>query len=193
MPSKSSREYTGGSRNQRFRKIQKGIYVKERIAWVSTLIGQITLYFYDEGTEIADQSNEPGPTVKVLIPRLRGAAIHWELTALTIEELDAMRQFFTLAFDTAEPIVRMRDKAAQDAFTEGNDSFARVYRQLPQLVVRERPEREHDQGILDGPSDVPSGDTDGRSEGGPAGGVRGLGGELADDGAPEGVSEDDGA
>ena len=192
MPPRSKREYTGGSRG-RFKNLTKGTYAKERLAWVNTLLGQQTLYFYEEGTEIAERTTEPGPTVKVLIPRLNGQAVHWDLSALTIEELDAMREFFTLAFDTAEPVVRMRDKAAHDAFTEGNDSFARLYRQLPQLVVRERKEREHDQGILNGPSDVPSGDSDGRSEGSPAGGVRGLGGELADDGAPEGVSEDDGA
>jgi len=192
MPSKSAREYTGGSRNQRFRKIHKGQYVKERMAWVNTFLGQIALYFYEEGTAVADTTTEPGPTVKVLIPRYKGPTVHWDLSALTLEELTKLREFFDLAFDTAEPVIRMRDKVAQDAFAEGNDSISRLYRPVPQLVVRKRPEPEHSEGVLDGPENVPSGNDDGSAVNGSAGGVRGSGSGLADVGASEGGPEDDG-
>ncbi len=149
MPSRD-REYTAGSRSQRFRKVQRGEYVKERIAWVKTLIGQVALYVYEEGTEVAESTSEPGPTVKVLIPRYKGPTVTWDLSALTHEELMKLKEFFDLAIATAEPVARMRDKAAQDALTAGDDSFARLYRQVPQLVVRKRAQREHGEGVHDG-------------------------------------------
>jgi hypothetical protein len=156
---------------------------------VNTILGQIALYVYEEGTEIAEKSNEPGPTVKVLIPRYKGPTVHWDLSALTMEELTELREFFNVAFDTAEPVVRMRDKVAADALAEGNDSFARVYRQVPKLVVRQRKKREHSEGVQHGPEDVLEG---GGVDGSSSGGVRGPSGELADGGTSEGGPEDDG-
>lgn len=189
----SHREYTPGSRSQRYRKLQRGEYTKERAAWVNTFLGQAVLFVYPEGHVIAEATKEPGPTVKVLIPRHKGPTVHWDLTALTMEELDMLREFFRVAFDTAEPIVRERDRMAQDALAEGNDSFSRVYRQVPQLVVRPRTEREHGESVLDRSEDVPESDTDGRDDSSTPGGVRGPGGELADDGTSDSGGQDDGA
>lgn len=189
MVPRRDREYSSGSRSQRFRKIQRGIYVESRHAWVNTILGQLALYIYEEGTEIAENTIEPGPTVKVLIPRYKGPTVHWDFSALTLEELTELRKFFDVAFDAAEPVVRMRDKAAADALAEGNDSFSRVYRQVPKLVVRQRAKREHGEGVQYGPEDVL--ESSGLN-GGSSGGVRGPSGELADSGTSEGGSENNG-
>jgi hypothetical protein len=181
--------YRPGLRNNKYR---KGKFAEERTAWVDTALGQLILMIYPEITDLEeDEITESGPTVKILIPRYTGTTVYWDLTHLTSEELEATKQFMDLAFETARPIVEERDRIANEAFSRGDDSFSRVYRAVPKLVVRPRQEREHSEGVLDGPSDVPP---SGESDLGPGadGGVRRAGGELADEGQVQGSTEDDG-
>lgn len=178
--------YTPGSRNPKYRKFAKGEYVDERMAWVDTVLGSQILMYYPTPPEDAKES---GPTVRVLMPQHRRPTVMWDLTFLTEDELNKLREFFELAFNTAAPIVRERDRIANEALKRGDTSFARVYRRVPQMVVRPRQEPAHSESVLDGSEDVPESDGDSDSH---AGRVRGPGSGMADAGQEEGSGQDDG-
>lgn len=117
---------------------------KNKVAWLSTLttrqlvIHQIDPSENDEELGISLPS-EAGNAVVLMIPVPgRSRPLAWDFTGMTGEELDATRQFFEYLFDLADPVVRERDRVAADAYTKGDDSFSRVYRQVPQFIVRER-------------------------------------------------------
>ena len=78
----------------------------------------------------------------------------WDITGMTGAELDATRKFFEHLFDLADPIVRERDRLADEAFSKGDDTYARVYREVPTLVIRPRQERSDGQGVLNGSENV---------------------------------------
>ena len=187
MPPRS--RYRPGLRNTKYR---KGKFSDQRIAWLDSALGQLVLMFYTEfESQKENDHTESGPTVKILIPRASGSTVMWDLTYLTTEELDKLEEFLELAIGIARPIVAERDRTAHEAFSRGDDSFSRVYRQIPQLVVRERQEPTHSEGVLNGSEDVPSGDEHDLGPG-EDGGVRRAGSELADEGSVQGGPEDDG-
>lgn len=72
------------------------------------------------------------------------------LTYLTTEELDAFKQFMDHAFERARPICEELDRKAQEAYDNGDDGYARLYRPVPQFFDRERDESEHDQSVQSG-------------------------------------------
>lgn len=127
---------------------------EERAAWLRTYLGQMTYMRYDKTPD--GDTIENGPNVVLYVPRT-GSRIPliMNITALTIEELDAMEAFFKLIFDEARPIVVERDRVAREAFDSGDDSFARVYRQLPQFIIRSRSEFGHTEGVHVGSEDLP--------------------------------------
>lgn len=177
----AERKFRPGSRNPRFRP-NNGRMSEARYAWLRTVIGQFVIMKYDNTPEEIDDSEEEqdheiGPTIRLILPRVSGPPIRYNLTALTEEELRMTRKFFDLLFDLAEPVVRERDRVAQDAFDAGDDSFARIYRQVPQYVVRDRPSRADGEGVQHGSSDDAAGA--GR-DGGSDLGVRDDGPELVD-------------
>jgi hypothetical protein len=115
---------------------------------------------YDEENDIT-MGSEPGVSYLVMIQvKGRRRPIFWNLSAMTEQELEVTRQFFNNAFDLAEPVARERDKVAADAFANGDDSYHRIYRQVPQFIVRERQGRADSESVLDGSEDVPPGDGD---------------------------------
>jgi len=59
------------------------------------------------------------------------------LTGLTEDELLALRKVIDAAFDAALPTCQMLDQQAKEAQENGDDAFARLYRQVPDIVVRE--------------------------------------------------------
>ena len=186
------RRYRPGSRNPKFR--PSGKMSDDRASWLRTNIGQFVMmrYVQSKNPDLEDpaEDNEVGPTYVLVLPRYGTRPMKFNITSLTLEELQMTRQFFDRLFDLAEPIVRARDEVAQNAADEGDDSYTRYYRQPPQYVVREGAFREDDQSILDGLKDAPDGSGDGPDS---DGGVRGDGDELAP-GEPEGGgSQDDGA
>lgn len=74
------------------------------------------------------------------------------LTGMTRPELDAFKEFMDLAFAAAQPVCERLDELALEAFTEnGDDSFARIYRTIPTVLVRERVQQEHRAGLPVGP------------------------------------------
>jgi hypothetical protein len=168
---------------------------ENRYAWLRTVIGQFVIMHYPDDPlnatdEDSEGDNEYGPTVRLILPRQSGPPLRYNFTALTFEELKMTREFFNLLFDLAEPVVRERDRMAQDAFDAGDDSFARIYRQVPQYVVRGRKGGADGQGIRDRPSDDAGGPP---RDGDPADGVRVDGAELADGDSKHRGSQDDDA
>lgn len=155
-----------------------------RIAWLRVAIGQFIILRHPKD----DEDKEAGPTVRLYLPRPGARPMQYNLTALTKQELDWLRDLLNLACDLAEPIVEHRDKVAQDAFDNGDDSFARIYRQVPQLIVRERAFEGHGEGVYDGSSGVPFSEWRGGRK---ARGVRRTGDELAPDEQDEGLPEDE--
>jgi hypothetical protein len=92
-------------------------------------------------------TSENGPSLIYKVMGPRGSMVGLDLTNLTHEELVAFREFWSIAFSIAEPIVLIRDKEAQDAFSRGDDSFTRVHRAVPRLVVRARAQRTYRQVV----------------------------------------------
>jgi len=143
-------------------------------------------YRSDEDGEI--DTNEYGPTVRLLLPRMFGAPIKYNITALTLDELQKLREFFNLLFDLAEPVVRERDRIANEALEAGDDSFARSYREVPHFVVRGRPSGSDSQSIHNGPEDAAGRPAADRGSGGESGAD---GGTVADDHPQGDVAQDD--
>lgn len=141
-----------GSRVPRFRP-GFGRMGSHRIAWLRTYVTRemsilaLNPLEYDEEHDIT-MTSEPG-TSYVLSMQVPGRRrpFYWNFSAMTEVELKATREFFTHLFDLADPIVRERDKVAHDANDQGDDSYVRVYRDLPQFVIREREERQDSEGI----------------------------------------------
>ena len=183
-----TRQYRPGSR--RFKR-NEGRMSPNRLAWLRVYVGQfVIMRGYDEESlpDVAENDNddevsEVGRDIRLLLPRPTGRPITFNITALTHEELIEMKKFFNLLFDLAEPIILDRDRRAQDAFDQGDESFMRSYRQVPQFVVREGTNGADDQGVHERPEDLPSGDESGSGQVGVVrgsdGGVRGAGYELA--------------
>lgn len=166
MPANRTR---AGSRTERYRRAGYGKLHKNRIAFLRTVVtNQLALNKLnpddvleedDPLREVKIQEAEKGENYLLLIPVPgRRNPLVWNICAMTTEELEATREFFNYLFDLADPIIRERDKVAEDAFSKGDDSFVRSYRQLPQLVIRSRQERTDDQGVLDGSEDAAEGD-----------------------------------
>ena len=180
----------------RRRYITTGKITEGRIVWLNIVSGQFVLLRGSHEEQEATQAvPEWGTDYRLYFPRPGTKPVSINLTALTTDELHKFREFLNIAFDLAEPVVAQRDRIAQDAFNEGDDSFARSYRQIPQLVIREGAVGQDDEGVYFRPDDLPSGDESGRGEVGdlrvPDGGVRGAGDELASGEPSTPESEDD--
>lgn len=160
---------------------------ENRFAWVRVAIGQFTIMKFEP--EETDDDKDLGASVVLFIPRPGSRGISYDMTALTSEELKVVREFFNMLFDEAEPVVSDRDRIANEALAAGDDSHARVYRQVPQFVVRKRPQRKDSEGVHDGSQNISSGD---RGAGDPDCGVGRVSDELADCQSKEAGTEDDG-
>lgn len=144
MMVESRHSYKPGSRNKNFRNDRSADKMSEnRLAWIRTVMGQAVIMYYnsreegvEETEEEIDHLSELGASVRLMLPRPNARTITFDITSLTMDELVKMREFYNLLFDLAEPSVRQRDKTAQDAFDSGNDSYARSYRPIGQVVVR---------------------------------------------------------
>lgn len=184
---------------QRYKPRRDGRISPNRIAWLRTVIGQfVVMKDYDlESTDSPTEFDpvESGSTYRLLLPRQSGRPITYNITALTHEEFIALRKLFDLLFELAEPVILERDRIAQDAFDQGDDSFNRSYRQVPQLVIREGALRADDQGVHDGPDNLHQGDESEAEQVEEVrvsdGGVRGAGDELAPGESEPTESQDD--
>jgi hypothetical protein len=111
----------------------------------------MALMKYPEGHQEEDDefiTPESGPTYRLIIDRGSRRGVMLNLTGMTEPELDVSWEIIKMAFDLARPIVLERDKKAAEAYANGDDSFSRSYRPVPQFVVRERSFGPDDQSVL---------------------------------------------
>lgn len=160
MPSRA------GSRIPKYRRVGVGRLARDQIAFIRTYVtGVVQLKGFDP-TEIDEHAelppevgSEKGTSYVLYLnqPTGRGRPIAWNLSAMTAAELEVLRDFFNLAFDLADPVTRERDKVAHEAFEQGDDSYARVYRGVPEFVKRQRPQRADSEGVHNGSEGAPQG------------------------------------
>lgn len=77
------------------------------------------------------------------------------LTTLTALELKALKEVVDRAFEAALPICESLDAEAQEAFDQGDDTRVRLYRPVPQVIVRERVQPEHRPSVRGGRDFLP--------------------------------------
>lgn len=125
---------------------------ENRYAWVRCEAGNFIILYGDDngsGSDVVFYNPRPGKVSDFAL----------NLSNLTIEELSALKELLDTAFKWAEPVVNQRDKEAQDAWENGDDSHSRNYRPLPTVVYRKEPKREHDESVRERPEGVPEGDS----------------------------------
>lgn len=126
----------------------------DSVAWALNESGKFTIFLQE------NEKGESGPDIVmscVQPGRWGGSSVL--LTDMTEEEINSLKVLFAEAAEWALPVIRRRDKEAQDEFDKGNDTFKRIYRQVSQLVFRQRPSTEHSQGVFDRPKNVPKSDS----------------------------------
>jgi hypothetical protein len=136
-----------------------------RVAWAEFLFGKIIVrQFWPEDEtdpemrEYAEE-NQVGPNVIVQLDFGRNGRrpIYLNLTALTAEEVQVFRDVMDFAFDLAVPVAKDRDEVAARAKDAGDDSYSRVYRAVPQFIVRNGKVIPYGESVQDGSDDVPGG------------------------------------
>jgi hypothetical protein len=140
------------ARNQRKKLPNPAKYSPHRKAWANLSHHEIILYHgADEDRYVDDVRAED--EVRLMI-RSAGRAMRMTLSAMTEKELETLREIFNIAIETALPICREMDQLAQEAFDAGDDAYARLYRPVPTIYVRERSQQPHDESVPDGPTPV---------------------------------------
>lgn len=173
--------YDPGQRKRKYG--QNHQITEDRAAWVICESGKfVILVGPDEGSGSDVVIHHPRPG------KIPDTSIH--LANLTEQELDALEELFKSAFAWARPVVRQRDKEAKDAWEKGDDSYVRIYRAVPTVVYRKRPEPEYSEGVPERPEGVPA--SGGREQPDFAGGIRGARYELAQLDEAAGFPEDNG-
>lgn len=137
-----------------------------RIAWGKVKIAEAIVYqLRPEDNDDENFVVEAGNSISLHI-RTPGSRYpcRLNLTGCTEEELATLKTVIDMAFELAKPTTKLRDRIAQDAYDNGDDSFERVYRQLPLLVVRPRGESPYPDRVRVGPESAPGGDGAGGSD-----------------------------
>jgi hypothetical protein len=160
---------------------------ENRAAWVRTATGVLAYQRYLPGEE--DHDKELGPNIVLYIPVPGRRPTTINLTAMTLPELEAVKEFLDFIIEEARPVVAERDRIANEAYEQGDDSFVRVYRDAPQLIIRSRYEHKQHQGVPDGSEDVSAGSG---GDGSPDHRSRRDGDELVDGEPQPSSTEDDG-
>jgi hypothetical protein len=156
----ADRLFRAGARENKYRHNPNRI-TPARYAWVRSVLGTFVIMRHpdlsvvegEEAEELDDDVKEydpgdPGETIILTLPiKGRGRPLAWNLSSLTHAELVAIREYFDIAFELAEPVCIERDKAANEAFDSGDDSVTRIYRALPELIVRNGEVAEHGEGL----------------------------------------------
>jgi len=77
------------------------------------------------------------------------------LTNFTAQELLAFENFITATIARARPVTIARDRIVQEVYDEqGDDSFTRLYRTVPELYVRKGEVGQYSTGVQRGPQDA---------------------------------------
>lgn len=166
-----------------------------RVAWARLGVALFALMRYtEEEMRLAEdvppeEDYEVGDTYRLAIslPNVN-RSFTVNLTALTMEELEAFEKLVTLSIAVCKPIVEARDRKAAEASANGDDTLSRIYRAVPQFVIREGAFGPDGQSILNGLAYVTEGSPGGVD---PDGGLRRSGAELADELSEDSQAEND--
>lgn len=112
----------------------------QRDSWVTVKPFEAILFVGDRFSEPkpnqAGYVPPPYPTHKIELRTPQRRILNFELTAMTADEVRALKAFYNLCFDKAIPVCEMLDKDAEEAFARGDDSYARLYRPEAQVFTR---------------------------------------------------------
>lgn len=191
MSARYTRPASGG-RGVRMNPGRDTRFSENRVAWLSLQNVEVVIMRYDDdNSEGLDKDDVPGtPSVNLSFPHPgnRAKSRFISLTGLTELELAELRNVINLACDLAEPIVRFRDKVAKHGSEQGDDSFARLYRAVPEVFTRQGAKPEDLQELrsrFERPLEALSDDSDS------AGGTGGGGSDVADEGTEGSSTEND--
>lgn len=168
-----------------------------RIAWARLSPALVAVMRYTEaemkiaGNLEPEEDAEAGNTYRLMIsvPRAK-RPFTINLTALTLEELEAFEKIIQVAIELSRPVVSLRDRKAGEASANGDDSLARNYRAVPQFVIREGALDPDSKSVLDGLAYATEGPPPGGDK---SRGLRGDRARLADELQDDSRTEDDGA
>lgn len=140
--------------------IQKARIQQDRVAWVrcdwlDVIQSRMhTVDTYDDDVDVTEEDKqvEYGNEVRLKLFTRNGKGMMLPLTHFTASELDAMKEIIDRAFSEARGESHRRDVAAQEAAENGHDTFARLYRPVPQVMYRKGEKRQHDEGVRSGSS-----------------------------------------
>lgn len=164
---------------------------ENRAAWLKAAAVEMFLMQYIDG----ESENNPNPNAEVgdtfvlVVGQPGRRPVNLNFSNMTVEELKAAREFVNLAIDLAEPVAAARDKAARKAADEGDDSFGRIYRPVPDMVKRPWAFGPDGKSLRNGLEDLPlghPGDADRHGER-----VRGVRDDVATDESSGPEAEDD--
>lgn len=164
---------------ERAPKTKPSRYVSDRRrAWVTMDGDELILYVNPE--------EDDTDSIKIA-SRRQHLVWSFDLTRLSVAELEAFKSIFNLAFELAHPLAAERDRKALEDHENGIGTQHRIYRRLPTTVGLEGDEREYVEGVQFRPPPVPRRLRNGSTSGG---GVRGDGDDVdATDKTPD-SSED---
>jgi hypothetical protein len=184
MTTGPTRRYRPGG-NKRY---SAGRISDDCVAFIRVYWGSIKLYVKPKTNEPKDRPTEPGPNVVLLLTPDQKPSISMELSALTQRELVELGKFLEFTGGLVQSLIRHRDEVAARAYAEGDDSFVRSYRPVPQLVVRDGALAQYSESLLIGPEGIPGE----LGRGLAARGLRGVRDDLAGEAPTGAVSEDNG-
>lgn len=138
MPKARSRETRG--------KVPGKGFDKDRIAWVRTHSLETILFHRSVDTE--DEHREVRLSFRALNARW---PVYLSLSAMTQDELRAVKELVDEAFQRAEPLCKEYDERAQRRWEEEqDDSDGRLYRAVPVVSRRKRDESSHAKSVQGG-------------------------------------------
>lgn len=150
-----TRKYPGMRSN-----LQKTSKVSEnKLAWVK--LSNVTISFFRQGGEFFEGLPEGSPQVEqyreftegdgdqiVLTVDTHKSLVSIPLSELTAGELRVLGNFMNTAINQALPVAEARDRISQEVLNDyDDDSNTRVYRGVPELLVRKGKGGEYNQGV----------------------------------------------
>ena len=128
------------ARPSRYRRNATSVISKRRQLWTDICLGTFALVRVpaEERKEwSAEYPLEPGDDIIMELPGPGDTYFQLDITRLSALELDYIEAFFARAIAAARPIVERRDENAEQQRHDGIDTNPRIYRQVPQFIVRQ--------------------------------------------------------
>jgi hypothetical protein len=125
-----------------------------RRAWI-TFPETEAVYYQSGDTDMEIDSLPPDKLLFMHRGRI-GSTLY--LSRMTYDEVCKLQEFINMVLDSVKDRCKRLDAKAQEAFDDGDDSFSRIYRPVPEIYVRKQPTGEHGEGVHDGHDDDALGD-----------------------------------